>query len=599
MNLVELNLLAKDAFKNGYPDFDKLKKVKQLLYEVPKNQRNLYRDFIEEFQESLFENAVDLPGLNFENYFKENKKDSTKATVDLSFNPKAEFLEVLNPLIDALEFDLHTLKNYFILDLRFDLAKKYNLLVIYDNSYFIAPFKKKLKEKFPDCSLIDFDSFDNNFGSRDQNLICLLFLESRKANENKIQECLTKVNKMIEKFDDFSAIHLKSLKKTSGKYNYIEEKDTREFISELEFTIGSSLTNIKLNNDEEKIIKKLLSPLKCPVLEYNLIAKGFSGASVIEVRPKKPFASERSRRYIVKYSKIDDEKLNKEHTLFQKAFGAFEGLRDYTCLYARTKTYEGLLYEYAKTDSNKNSYPFADIISDNENPHHKNARDCITRLYEIDPFQIWDSTIENQSIILYDCYKNLVKENKTKQAIAKILKIPINELNRNDLIINFEKIKNIELKSSLKICHGDLHTNNFFVDSEIYLIDFGLTDLNHSLLDFVSLEVSLKFNHFPNYISDNELKDIETLLIADESFDASNHFHEINRPELRVILEAIHENRLKSKKYIVDNKSYLEYYLALYFMTLKQIRYSDMNQYYAIISARILGAHIVKFIPDN
>ncbi len=43
-----------------------------------------------------------------------------------------------------------------------------------------------------------------------------------------------------------------------------------------------------------------------------------------------------------------------------------------------------------------------------------------------------------------------------------------------------------------------------------------------------------------------------------------------------------------------EDGQYFEYFIALFVMSIRQIRYSNMNQRYAYHSAKLLGEYILK-----
>ena len=146
------------------------------------------------------------------------------------------------------------------------------------------------------------------------------------------------------------------------------------------------------------------------------------------------------------------------------------------------------------------------------------------------------------------------------------------------------------------MCHGDLHTENFFADDkgELFLIDFGYTGFNHSLIDHTSLECSIKFNHIPKYIELDTLLEIEKELLSDNTFEFSFSFKQgAKREDLHRLYTCIKQVRIDSNKYFLNTESKIEYYISLFFMTYRQVGYRDMNQLFALKSSEILLEKIV------
>ena len=57
--------------------------------------------------------------------------------------------------------------------------------------------------------------------------------------------------------------------------------------------------------------------------------------------------------------------------------------------------------------------------------------------------------------------------------------------------------------------------------------------------------------------------------------------------------EIIKSIRSNSEQYLLNQNSKIEYYISLFFMTYRQVRYTDMNQLYAIESSEILLNKII------
>jgi hypothetical protein len=127
----------------------------------------------------------------------------------------------------------------------------------------------------------------------------------------------------------------------------------------------------------------------------------------------------------------------------------------------------------------------------------------------------------------------------------------------------------------------------------VFLIDFGFTGKHHSLIDYTALECSLKFKHFPRYLESSELINIEEELILDSTFNANHVFSSTKRSHVLDILSIINTVRSNSIKDFSDGSN-LDYFISLFIMTFRQIRYPNMNQLYAYHSANILSKHIVK-----
>jgi thiamine kinase-like enzyme len=224
-----------------------------------------------------------------------------------------------------------------------------------------------------------------------------------------------------------------------------------------------------------------------------------------------------------------------------------------------------------------------------------NKINIIDDLYSIGLYDTWRDSIEEVECSVKDIYERFIDGDKIFQEIGNILNLNLKDVYLNELYLNFNKIWNHSFKFNQKICHGDLHSENFFIDNKgVYLIDFGYTGIQHAIIDHTSLECSLKFKHLPFYIQQNELNDIEEELILDVSFNLSHRFTKTKRKDLLEMLDVIKKIRSNSISLLQDGNSKVEYLISLFIMTFRQIRYPDMNQFYAYNSALIISRKIVQ-----
>ena len=170
------------------------------------------------------------------------------------------------------------------------------------------------------------------------------------------------------------------------------------------------------------------------------------------------------------------------------------------------------------------------------------------------------------------------------------------DLAKTPIFSYFNKIFNLEIDTKIKVCHGDFHSENFFYDiNGIYLIDFGFTDIRHSIIDHTTLECSIKFKHVPFFIDYNILMDIEEQLLLDDSFNAS---FSIRTPRKDIIeyYDLIRLIRINSLLHLKDDNSKLEYLISLFIITCRHAQYNDLNQLYALKSAEIIGKRLVQLL---
>ena len=295
----------------------------------------------------------------------------------------------------------------------------------------------------------------------------------------------------------------------------------------------------------------------------------------------------------MKFNKKDDKrKLKLENKKFADFIDSYEGFEQYNCSFFSTPNYDALKYTFAKSKGALNSYSFAEILDNSDNPYFENAIEIIDKLFGQEIFVLWrKESIVKHKVYLRDLYINYINFDKVKEQVLIVKNESEDEFNQSQFKINLDKLLNFELETNKKICHGDLHSENFFKDDkeELFLIDFGFTGIEHSVVDHTSLECSLKFNHIPKYIKLETLLKIEQELLLDDTFVSSYVFKEAEiRKDLYKYCEIIKQIRKDSEQYLLDQNSKIEYYISLFFMTYRQVRYKDMNQLYAIESAEII-----------
>lgn len=222
-------------------------------------------------------------------------------------------------------------------------------------------------------------------------------------------------------------------------------------------------------------------------------------------------------------------------------------------------------------------------------------KDIINRLFNNnEAFNAWrEDYNEDKKSVVSNLYSNYLSKDKIAESLKQIL----NDSEKEEEFLKiFDKIWTSELIYKETVCHGDLHTDNFFVDDnkKIYLIDFGHTNMRHSILDYTSLECSIKFKHFPFYLEIEELINIEKELLLEKTFNLSCSFTQTKRPEILEFLNLINSIRNCSIKDFIVGTNNVEYFISLFVMTIRQIRYPNMNQLYAYHSAKIIGEYIIK-----
>lgn len=590
------------AFAETVPDAPKIKLMVSQLNELPASIKPYFDEFIKELKSDLFTSGADVMGLEFDNLNSLNSEK--KAAQDLINDEIAivksqiGFDEILFELISNIKTQLEILKGYFLLRLENSNSEEYELLILHDEKYYFEPIKKIIEKKIPKSTFKSIKEFNEEIATGKlptKNLVCLLLLSHRGNDDESIKLLNKDLLLILDQFKNFDSYTIKDLNNLKGAY-YLNSNVRDDFFDEITEVTRTFLSNGLLSNEEEKMVKKLFTDIPTPLLIYKILKGGKSGAKVIEVIPKKTFANTFEKRYRVKYAVKDDErKIKTEVSRFGKFIKGFNGFNEYESNHANTLTLEGIRYSYAISPTEKESFSFSDILEKSDNKFFAEKSQTVDKLFDIQLFEVWKESLDIKTCKLADCYSEYIKPEKICKSLSVILDKTLEEINADELLVNFNKIWNHEMAINTKVCHGDLHSDNFFCDTNgVYLIDFGFTDVRHAILDHTSLECSIKFKHFPFYVTMEELDAIEDELLLDNSFNLSNAFVSTNRAQLIDLLEVIKKIRYNSIGLLQNQASYNEYYISLFLMTFRQIRYDGMNQLYAYNSAKKLASKIVR-----
>ena len=603
----KLEALKDLAFKESTPNISVLKLIKRELFSVKKSDRDFLKAFVGELNEKLFTSSISIQGLDLETYFKNGQKDleiSKEKIVEVNIKEKPveiTFDELLKEFLVCIKETIIDLKGYAIIKLSNQEYSKYKIKVLYDDNYYHEPIKHKVIKVFSECDSSTIEDYKNKLKegeTPETNLLCLVLLTSKINNKKSQIETNDNLNEIINSFDNFEYCTIKNFENHVGEY-YKRSVDKQGFLDEIVFVTSKFLSNGKTSYEEEKVIKKVFETSNALVLNYKLLQAGNSGSKVMEIKPVTTQTSGNyDRRFIIKYSiKDNDRKLKKEISNFTNYIEAYEGNNEYKCTHYETSTYEALKYDYAKSPGSLESYSFADILKNSNNPYFEKPNEIITELFDLDIFSRWsvESSVK-ETAKLIDLYSKYIDLEKIKKQVLIVKHWTDRDFNESQFKIKLDKLLVFQLEVIKKICHGDLHSENFFKDEKgkIFLIDFGYTGIEHSVVDHSSLECSIKFNHIPKYIKLETLLDLERELILDGTFSNSYTFKVLNtRKDLHEYCEIIKRIRTNSEQYLINQNSKIEYYISLFFMTYRQVRYRDMNQLYALESSEIILDKII------
>ena len=572
------------------------------LNAISNSEKEEFLSFYIKIGSDLFEASVNLNNYNSDDFQQKISDWHNRSTIIKEVKTKKEeFRDDFNDTLIRFYKNCNdifiNLKGHFLFLFDNNISRGTKIIILTDDTFENHPLLTRIKEKNKEFEvdkykILDFIDSCKKFPTKlEEKYLCLMLISPDLNSEWELMDelkilfglfnksyIINKKNDAINSIDDFI---LKTI-----------DDDIHDYI---EIICNKVFNNVDITYDEEIIVKKFFGK-NTPIIDYKILKSGNSGSKVIEVQPIKEL-SPRTSRFVIKYSKKDiHRKIKKEADAFINYIEDFQ-MRDYGHQYIETDQYEAIKYKYASSDGRTQSYPFASLIKDSlrEIPLlNYNLIDVLKELFLCEPFEFWNNPkIINKSI--WNMYSNYLIEEKIIKAIALIDGIDKDDVLSCELWKNYTEIKKMQIDYKEKVCHGDLHTENFFKDDVgVYLIDFGYTDHRHSILDHTTLEASIKFKHIPQYIDIIELMEIEKILCTNKKFENID-LSTIKRANLKSLIELIVFIRKESSALFYKEDNNLEYFLSLFIITLRQIQYPDLNQRYAYESAKFLAKYIVDF----
>lgn len=580
--------------------------VATLIALQPKERYELLPLF-KQIENDAFEDGFELPNLKYEELEKEKAiwettlRASTKKR-EPKPNVQDDFNKVLFSFFSKYESFLQKIKGYFVFRLENKDESNTKVIVLYDESYNRHPEINSFDVKDENLHVEKYElkEFSELVKKQpeyaNENYLCVLLVASNLRNNEIL---VPHVEALLGIFSNTNFISIKKVPvSVAGDY---EVKNSDEGLESLKNYADKVFNNRALSFEEELIIKKLFDGNEM-ILDYKFLKGGNSGSKVIEIQPLRgnhPTIG----RFVVKFElKGSERKIKKEKTYFRQYISDLL-VANYFAEYEETVTHEAIRYNYASSDSKKDSYPFSKLVSDILREKYNygfTLENVIEELFECPPYQKWNTNpfqVTQPIKTLYSDYLN--SEAKIFKAISLIKGISETSINSDNLVINYQKIKEYSLRTQKKICHGDLHSENFFKDEQgVYLIDFGWTNQHHSLIDHATLECSLKFKHLPFYIPIEELVKSETELLSIKSFSKSFDLSFVKRQSLLEVCRLIIQIRENAKQHMLDSTDPLEYLVSLFIINFRQIQYPDLNQAYALATAEVLSKKIIELIKD-
>jgi len=557
--------------------------------------------------EDAFNNGIEIPNLDYQlvedelKIWKELQKSPPKKKKERKIEVIDDFNKVLFDFFSKYESFFLKIKGYFAFKLENTNDTKTKVIVLYDENYNKHPEidlfdVKDVNLDIKKYQLQEFMELAKKTEVTNENFLCILLIASNLRNN---EEVIPKINDLISTFSNSHYISIRKIPLTV--IDDYEIKESAEGIESIKSYSDKLFNNRALSFEEELIIKKLFEGSEM-ILDYKFLKSGNSGSKVIEIHPLRanhPIMG----RFVVKFDmKNSERKIQKEKKLFKENISDLL-VPHYTIEYEETITHEAIRYNYASSDSQKDSFPFSKLINDYIKGKYEypfTLNNVIDQLFECDPYKIWNSRIYTVTELVANLYRDYLKsEDRIFKNIALIKGIDNGIVSEVDLVKNYKLIKEYQLKTNKKICHGDLHSENFFKDEKgVYLIDFGWTNKHHSVIDYATLECSIKYKHLPFYIPIDELMNYESELLHIDSFSNDFKLSFIERPIAFNLFKLIIQIREKAKEHMLVKTSNLEYLISLFIINFRQIQYSELNQAYAYHSAELLSKKIVELIKS-
>jgi thiamine kinase-like enzyme len=573
-------------------DIDFIKKHFELLNNEPNEETQKFSEEFKSLDELLFSKGISIPGISFQRI---NEKEAVDEAINQEVEkPFISFDYIIKEVFQVIKGDLQSFKGYYLLNCFNNAKSPYKFLLLHDEKSFHQPITTKLRAE--DCFVsMTVDEFVQTIEKDESNTnYCCFLLLSNYAYDTQSLDGLLKKFQGLQKY--FSRLSYFTICNLEGLTDIKETNDFDALIDDIKTISASFLTNYEITNEEEKILKKLFKDAG-PVLGYKVLKGGKSGAKVFEVRPKKIYGDKNTRRYIAKISPRDvDRKLKREITRFYKhirdfGFGSYEGFDE------STFTYDGIRYSYASKDGIKNSSSLAEVITNPDHKFHLQGSEIVDYLFNKNElFTLWQNeTLKKITTTSSELYEEYLNKEKIYKVCRNILNINEDDFKKTSFFENCEKVLAYRFDTNEKVCHGDLHSENVFIDDGMdqYLIDFGYTDVKHALIDYVTLECSLKFKHIPFYVELYHLVDFENSLFNAESF-LPTWTYVSPRADINYILDSIKKIRQCSLPAILHPAARTEYFIALFCLSFRQISYSDLNQQYAFKASEALAENIVR-----
>jgi hypothetical protein len=594
-------------------DYDAIGRIISLLNRESTDFKKKALSLYQRIDDDLFQRSRSLGNYDLQKYIESISEPVNKSvgalrkqeTVKANTNPAITFDEYFRTFFERHKEIFQRLKDYYFYKIEVaNSVEKPGVLILCDEDSEHRPEWDKLqnaeavlkisKEVINDS----IEKYRKDVNLLTSNYICILCVTPSLKEDDNFKNNL---RDLFNLFDPAYTIAIQT-NASGSMVDYSLESFKDESFEKLTDSTNKIFNNAKLTYEEQKIIKLFFGGAPT-VIDYKVLKPGASGSSVMEVQGNFTRTKD-SKRYVIKIARKEKgqpSKLKIELKNFEDCVDHFS--TGYSAKYGDTETLEAIRYNYASTDSISDSLSFNEIIDATVNGTSNegiNVNTVINSLFNCEIIKAWNKPREAEKKV-EQLYKSYIKnEAKVIRAIQEIKNIGSKEVNHEPLLNYYNKLKDYRLKTFEKICHGDLHSENFFWDgTKVYLIDFGFTNMHHAVIDHAIFEASLRLKHFPLYIEMDELLSYEEKFLDSKSFEENFDLSFVKRNNLKSLYGLINQVRIDSKQYLFDKNSVGEYLISLFFVLFRQIQYKDLNQRFAINLSELVGKQAVQFIDSK
>ena len=449
-----------------------------------------------------------------------------------------------------------------------ELVKR--ILSKFDSTVYLKDFLIQLKDQDPELIL--------------SSNICLLITSNLSEGINT----LLTLEDSLNEFDNFKYCEL--IPQTNGFLAY--EYEGEKLFEALKADINISLTNADLDKAEESLIKQFF-PSESSLIRYKLLKDGRSGSKVVEV--SQVFNVARPCKYVIKIGLRKGGKISKEESAVKRWVTNL--VSDYHTEREKNSTHEALKYNFASKDGKGDSISFGDYFKKQQ---PDKIKEFVEKLFEQNLFSEWEDTqsITNKPITIFDLYKDFLDKDKIFEVVNIIA---FDKADSTIELIN--NVLSIVLpKYVTKACHGDLHSENIIIDDgHVFLIDFGMTDVRHCFIDYSTLEVSIRLKLTASYYPSEILQNADNDFLYDFDVTDVALTEKIPNSALKKSYAVISKIRSDAiSKVIANQETYsdreeieLNYLVSLFCITIRNLKYQDLNQKYALNLCRDLANRII------